>query len=144
VECSNFLERIEFDQTRAVTTNFVVDEVCYSLIITKGSQLLQTTRIKTIQDNLKKNKELSEICYLEAELFLDYLEVLKNGGFSVIDVKNEDMKNSLKVGKGNLLLPRDAIYLYICKRCGIVALASNDEDFEKIDSLRIWKAVGKS
>ena len=62
VECSNFLEKIEFDQIRAVTTNFVIDEVCYSLIITKGAQLLQTTRIKTIQANLKKNKGLSEIC----------------------------------------------------------------------------------
>ena len=138
-ECRDFLKRIELGQIKALTVNFVIDEVIYSLLITKGSEIAQSKKIKTIQKKIKEDKVFAATCYKEAEIFLEYLEILRLSGLSLEDVNYQIQKDSIHVGSDKLLLPHDALYVKICQNLGIADIATTDLDFQKADFLTIWK-----
>ncbi len=46
--CANFLARVEQGEVHAVTSDFVLNEVFYALLVGKGSELLASTKITTI------------------------------------------------------------------------------------------------
>jgi predicted nucleic acid-binding protein len=50
--CAEFLMRIEQGQVHAVTSDFVLNEVMYALLVGKGSELLASTRIARIKKHL--------------------------------------------------------------------------------------------
>lgn len=142
-ECRDFLRRIENGEIQALTANFVLDEVIYSLLITKGSELSQSTKIKTIQKRIKEEEKFATACYKEAEIFLEYIEALKAIGLTLVEVGYELQRSSIGVGRDHLLLPRDAIYVKIFQDVGIVDIATADPDLKRVSALTVWSPGDK-
>ena len=114
--CAAFLSRIESRQIQAVTSDFVLNEVFYAVLVGKASELLQSTRIKFIQKRLLADSELSNTCYQACLKFWDYLEILQDAGLNLIRVDRETQHLSLNLGRQHLLLPTDALHLAVCQR----------------------------
>ena len=83
--CSDFLERIELAELEAVTTSLVLDEAVYAILITAASEATGITRIKTLQKRLRSDVHLSTECYSRVLAFLEYIEVLRDGGLTVME-----------------------------------------------------------
>lgn len=51
---------------------------------------------------------------------------------------NVSMKNAVEIAQTCKLLPHDATHAAVAKEMNIRNIATNDEDFERVDFLRIW------
>ncbi|MDP3723289.1 MAG: type II toxin-antitoxin system VapC family toxin [Candidatus Omnitrophota bacterium] len=136
--CSAFLHRIETEAIRAVTSTLVIDEILYALLIHEGSQLLQTDRITTIQHRILNSAPFAKRCYARAAQMIDYLEVLRLHGLSIVEATFDIVKTSLALATEHRLLPRDAIHASTCDALGISHIATRDDHFTRLPSLQVW------
>ncbi|ODS37978.1 MAG: hypothetical protein A7316_01425 [Candidatus Altiarchaeales archaeon WOR_SM1_86-2] len=67
----------------------------------------------------------------------EYIKEIKNLEILTIDDETFSLATEF-VGKYNLLLP-DAIHAATCKLNEIEDIATNDDDFERVDFLTVWK-----
>ncbi|MDD5472867.1 MAG: type II toxin-antitoxin system VapC family toxin [Candidatus Methanoperedens sp.] len=134
---SDFLEKIELNEIKAATTPLVLDEVSFIILIYKGSLILGTKDRKIIINSIKKDKNLSNLCYKVVEEFNEFLYCLK--GLQVISVNHEDYKQASIMGKNYLLLPSDALHASVMKNNNIRNIATRDNDFERVEGISVWK-----
>jgi len=137
--CTAFLERVEAGQVRGVTSNFVLNEVVYVLLIGRGSELLNTDKVRKVKDKLAVDEGFAAQCYQACVEFIDYLDVLKVKGLIVFDVGYNLMSIALEMGSCYRLLPTDALHAAACQFYGIWHIATNDSHFEQVDFLQVWK-----
>jgi predicted nucleic acid-binding protein len=84
--CAEFLKRIEDKRIHAVTSDFVLNEVFYALLVGKGSELLASTRTTTIKKRLLQDAALAEACYHVCQDFWGYLLALQAEGLRIVNV----------------------------------------------------------
>jgi predicted nucleic acid-binding protein len=137
--CTAFLSKVEQGQVQAVTSDFVLNEVMYAMLLGKGSEILASTRISLIKKHLMRDAALSAACYRVCRDFWDYLTVLQATGLQVVNVSGHEQELSIELGSRYLLLPTDALHLATCHHQGIRHLATADAHFEKIDLVQVWK-----
>jgi len=137
--CTEFLLKVEQGQIQSVTSDFVLNEVMYALLLGKGSELLTSTRISQIKKQLMRDAALSTACYKVCRDFWDYLTVLQATGLQIVSVSGREQELSMELGSRYLLLPTDALHLATCYHHGVRHLATADAHFEKIDLLQVWK-----
>ncbi len=139
--CADFMSRVEQGQVRAVTSDFVLNEVFYALLVGKGSELLQTTRIAVIKQQLTQNAMLAAACYQVCRDFWGYLTALQSAGLRVVHVSAHEQEQSLSIGSRYLLLPTDALHAATCQRYHIRHCATADAHLERVDFLQIWRPL---
>jgi predicted nucleic acid-binding protein len=141
--CAEFLQRVEGKQIHAVTSDFVLNEVFYALLVGKGSELLATTKITTIKKRLTEDASLSAACYQVCEEFWGYLLALQAEGLRVVSVGAREQERSLALGSRYRLLPTDALHVATCQQYGVAHFATADAHFERVDFLQIWQPEAK-
>jgi len=102
---------------------------------------LTSTKIKTIRKHLKKDEKLCRKCYKNVEIFLDYVDILKNCGLELIDNMNYRLYRNLLsfVKTGITGLPHDLIHIKLCRDLKINHIATQDRDFINAPNLIVWK-----
>ena len=137
--CTNFLARVEEGSVHAVTTQFVLNETFYALLVGKGSEVLGTTKIKRIKEHLTKDASLAEQCYQVCADFHVYISALQSKGLRIVDVGYELQVAALEMGSRYCLLPTDALHVATCQLHNINHMATCDSHFERIPWLQVWK-----
>jgi len=137
--CTDFLARIEGGQIQAVTSVFVLNEAFYAILIGKGSELLDTTKIRRIKTRLSNDSDFATSCYQAPINFSEYVAVLLATGLQMLDVDYNLQASALSVGQKYRLLPTDALHVATCQRYGISHIATADAHFEQVDVLTVWK-----
>lgn len=97
--CTLFLDKIEKGSILAYTSSLVIDEVYYAIVISKGAEILQTKRIKTVQEKLKTDSVLTEKCYDEVFVFQDYLDALEGKGLMIVNVTGKTLRAAISIAK---------------------------------------------
>ena len=141
--CADFMSRVEQGQVQAVTSEFVLNEVFYALLVGKGSELLGTTKITTIKNRLDQDTGLSTACYQVCRDFWGYLTALQASGLRVISIGAYEQELSLILGSEYLLLPTDALHVATCRHHHIHHCATADAHFERVDWLRVWRPAAE-
>jgi predicted nucleic acid-binding protein len=139
--CTRFFERIEQNEIRGATSNFVLNEVVHVVLIGKGSESLKSAKVSGIKAKLTEDANLAAQCYKACNDFLDYVNVLKTKGLRVIEVGSDVIAASLDIGKNHKLLATDALHAATCQAHDIKHIATNDADFERVTFLTVWKPV---
>lgn len=142
--CADFMDRIERGELQAITSDFVLNEVFYALLVGKGSELLQTTKITTIKQQLTRDKALSIACYQVCRDFLGYLKILQAAGLRIVHITAYEQEQSLHIGYCYLLLPTDALHVATCQRYQVQHCATADAHFEQVDILQVWRPSAKN
>lgn len=141
--CAEFLSRIEARRIHAVTSDFVLNEVFYALLVGKGSELLATTEITAIKKHLLRDAALAAACYQVCQGFWGYLLALQAEGLRIVHVSAREQENSLAIGGRYRLLPTDALHVATCQKYGIMHCATADAHFKRIDFLQIWRPAAQ-
>ena len=128
-ECSFFIRRLVDENVLCVISNLTLDEFWYGLI-----------RVSFMRDHpkdwLDRLRRLSK----------DYVDPVKRAtrdliSFSnliVTEVKTEFTFSALKYMEKYHLLPRDAMHLSTMLSLEIKNIATTDEDFAKVDGIKIY------
>lgn len=77
--------------------------------------------------------------YKPVKEYNDYLTELTYGGLEILTAQVGVVENSIDLGMKYGLLTTDAIHLSTMKQYGINSIATNDYDFERIESINIHK-----
>jgi len=139
-ESTEFLKRIEQREISAVISSLGMDEVAFVLIKQKAKELLNTEKYHDIIQSLRTDKKLMEECYKPVEIFKEYVDLLEDPeGLRIVSINHEAIKHAFELGSKYGLLPRDAIHLAAMKQNNLNNLATDDEDFERVDWITLYK-----
>jgi predicted nucleic acid-binding protein len=137
--CTAFLSRVEASEVRGVTSVFALNEAFYAMLIGKGSEVLNSTKIKQIKVKLATDPALSTACYQACLEFSQYVTLLRAAGLRLVEVDYDLQVKALPLGQQYRLLPTDALHVATCQEYGISHIATTDSHFDQSIGLTVWK-----
>ena len=136
-QAEELLEAVEDGRLVGYVTPLVLEEVSFKLLYARASELLDTKNIWRIREALKSSEEVRKACSRTLQEFHSYIEYMEAKGLRVEPVTLGDWKKALTFTGQYGLLPADAIHLAVALRVGVQAIATFDEDFQRVRDLKI-------
>lgn len=136
--CTDFLRQVERDKINGVITPHIMDEVLFKILVAEASQHLEKFTLSNLKKELK-NSSFSSKVYKPVKEYGDYLTELTYGGLEILAVDGGLVEKSIELGLRYGLLTTDAIHLSTIKQYGINNIATNDSDFERVETITIYK-----
>lgn len=136
--CTDFLRQVENNKIKGVITPHIMDEVLFKILVAEASQHLEKFTMSNLKKEMK-NSRFSSIVYNPVKEYCDYLTELTYGGLEILTVDSGLVEKSIYLGLRYGLLTTDAIHLSTIIQYGINNIATNDSDFERIESITIYK-----
>ena len=135
--CTTFLERAASGTIEAFTLLHVLSEVVHKVMVAEAGLKLGHPRaglVNWLQHNRHRISELSQFRQAADELAAMGLQVLPAGPSDLVDAS---------VLSGRLgLLTNDALIVTLLRRESLSNLITNDDDFDGIAGLTVWKPRG--
>ncbi len=105
------------------------------MILTETSEKFHIS-IKDTVTFLKKNP--NKIPFLESSWNnINRIQNIEN--LNIKGVTPEIFERSVGIAKTNMLLSHDALHLTVMQSMGLSDIATNDNDFERIEGITVWK-----
>ncbi len=136
--CTDFLRQVEANNIKGVITPHIMDEILFKILIAEASQHIEKFTLSALKKEMKSHR-FSTTVYKPVKEYSEYLTELTYGGLEILTVDRELIEKSIELGSQYGLLITDAIHLSTMKQYGIIHIATNDSDFERIDSINIYK-----
>ncbi|VVB94464.1 tRNA(fMet)-specific endonuclease VapC [uncultured archaeon] len=126
------------NKLKGVITPHVMDEVLFKILIAEASQHIEKFTLPGLKKEMKSSGFSSKV-YKPVREYSDYLTELTYGGLEILTVDGGLVEKSTDLGLRYGLLTTDAIHLSTMKQYGIINVATNDSDFERVESITIYK-----
>lgn len=131
---SAFLERVERGFVHGVTSTFVVVEALHRLMILEAVAAFDVRprdALRYLKDHPERAGSLTRHHVVPSALLRMGIEI------NVVEMADVEQSHVLKLRHG--LLTNDALLVATMERLEITALASNDSDFERIETLTLYR-----
>lgn len=135
---SDFLRKVETNKIKAVITTHVMDEVLFKILISEAAQHLEKFTLPILKNEMKK-PNFSSMVYKPVREYSEYITELTFSGLKILIVDAGIIEKSIDFGSRYGLLTTDAIHLSTIKQYGINNIATNDLDFERVESITLYK-----
>lgn len=133
-DCSDFLERIEQGQVSAVTSTVAVSEAIHKIMLTQVVARHAVDR-KGLISRLKRHPELLDDLTEHQRVF----PILRS--LDVEQITLDLLARAAEVSTQLRLLTNDALTVALMQKLGITNLATNDDDFDSVASLKVFKPL---
>ncbi len=130
--CNDFLKRAENNEIKAFTSDLALNEVFHKLMIAEIAELegIETNNAaRIIKRQPKRIKELNRV-WAEMELI---------NRFGLFILNTSTYPEFVRLSKEYMLTAADAAHLAAMERFGIISMASNDRDFQRVPWLKLWR-----
>ena len=131
--CTDFLFRVETSEIHGITSTAIVQEATHRLMMVEASSVLDT-EVKNLPKYLKQHPEV--VKELKKHLIVPGKISSLNIEITQITPKLIEESQEMKTEYG--FLTNDALTLKIMKDLNIIAIASNDLDFKRVDWLNLY------
>lgn len=129
------LKDIEEGILNGITSTLVLDEVLFKMILMEASNKFQIS-LKDTASFLKKNPK--KILLLENS-WKDIQRIQRIENLTVEGITPKIFENSVEIAKTKMLLMHDASHLAVMQSRGVLDIATNDMDFERIEGINVWR-----
>ncbi len=132
--CQQLLERIEAGEVKAVVSPQVIADTVHKVMCSEAVAKFRRERqglMSWLKQHPLQIAELTEYGRAQAHLETLTLEVLSTD----MAVINE----AARISKVSGLLTGDAVIVALMRRHNIQHIATNDNDFDRVTGLRVWK-----
>jgi len=130
--CKDFLIHID-EKGLGYVSDFTINEVFHKLMLAEVSMHFGVKPADVIP-YIKRNPDAIS----GLKILWEEMEIIRDSNLSVISA-NKLFPDFIETSKRFNLLATDAIIVEIMKKNGIVNIATNDTDFERVDFLEVWK-----
>ena len=132
--CSAFLQRVEDGLLRGLTSTVVLIEVLHRLMVLEAVNafLLQP---REAMRYLKEHPQQAKTLVAHQGV----PEQVRRTGIEVVAVGFDEIERSHEVKQRYGFLTNDAVVLATMERAGITTLASNDLDFERVETISLYR-----
>ena len=130
--CREFLKRTQKKEMAGFSSDFVLNEVFHKLMIAEVANNLGLDRRNAVSI-IKKKPELIEglkRVWVEMELI---------NSFNITILSGSTFPEFIEVSRRYRLMATDAAHVAIMLANEIKNIATNDDDFERIEWLKLWK-----
>jgi predicted nucleic acid-binding protein len=132
-----FLTGIENEETEALSSSLVVDEVFFKILVQEAAAHLKRPTIWNIKQAMKE-KAFVEKVYAPVLEYKAYLESLAFLGMRIVEVTGAHLLTAADIGAEVGLLITDAAHVAVMRERGISHLATADADFFNIEGITVW------
>ncbi|HKQ47509.1 MAG TPA: type II toxin-antitoxin system VapC family toxin [Phycisphaerae bacterium] len=132
--CTDLLERVAAGQITAFASTHVLAEAMHKIMLAEAAarfRLQRTSLVNWLQSNRPRINELSEFREVVGELAA--LPIIN------LPIQLADFPLAADIATDMSLLTNDAISVALMRRNGLVHLVTNDNDFDRIHGLTVWK-----
>jgi predicted nucleic acid-binding protein len=132
--CSAFLRRIEDHALQGFTSLSVVSEVLHRLMIIEATETLSVEprqAVRYLKEHPAEVKKLAKHVLVPGKI-----QAL---GVHILAPTLEDLLTSQEGKLTFGFLTNDALHLAVMTRHRLMHLATNDPDFERVESLKVWR-----
>lgn len=133
-ECTSFLERCEREEIFGFTTTNILLEVMHCLMMLEAV----IGGFVTLGSVAKKLKSRPEIVR-QLHIYAEQIEKIPAMNINIVPVTEELCLKALPWQQKYGLMTNDSILLVACQEYNCWNLASNDQVFERIEALTLWK-----
>ena len=132
-ECRGFLERVVKGEITAVSTAAIVADAVHKVMAEEARLLrgLESGTVRFLQ------RHPAEIANLTA--FVAAAQQLAMLPIRLLPVDLALIREAADASKQHGLLTNDAMILAIMRRHGILNIATNDDDFDRVPEIMVWK-----
>ena len=131
-KCKNFLIRIEKEEIKGYTSDFVLNEIFHKLMIAEIVKKFGIVAKQVVRFVKKKPEVIAEL-----ETVWTEMEIIK--GFNISILNGSLFPDFIKISKRYWLMATDAFHVATMKKHGITNIATNDPDFERVNGTKVWK-----
>jgi Predicted nucleic acid-binding protein, contains PIN domain len=130
--CKSFFERVREGKVAGCSSGFVLNEVFHKLMI---AEVVKTfgVRARKATGLLKDNPDTI------AELSMVWMEMELIGSFNISLLSSQSFPAFVEMSRKYKLMATDAIHVSMMKLNEISDIATNDNDFERVEELTIWR-----
>ena len=132
--CTDFFYRVEKGELQGITSTAVIQETSHRLMMVEASSLLDI-ETKNLPKYLKGHPEV--VKKLRSHIVISTEVIRLNVNILSIDIKTIEKSQQMKTQYG--FLSNDALTLQVMKESGIINLASNDTDFNRVKWLKLYQ-----
>lgn len=129
------LKDVEESILNGVTSTLVLDEVLFKMILMEASNKFQIS-LKDTVSFLKKNPK--KIPLLENS-WKDIQRIQRIENLTIEGITPKIFESSVEIAKTNMLLMHDASHLAVMQSRGVIDIATNDADFDRIKGIKVWR-----
>lgn len=133
----DFLKRAESFNLKVYTSALVLEEISFKLLMQSASNFISKVTVQNVKTFLKDNKNRKQVFEPISE-YMKYIELLKESGMVIIDIKDSDMIKAVQKAKTYGLITADAAHLAVMERKGIQHIATADNDFTSVPDITVW------
>ena len=130
--CRDFLKRIESNEIRVFTTDLVLNEVFHKLMIAEIAET-EGTGPNNVAGIIKRRPEIIR------ELKRIWAEMELISSFGIVVLNAGTYPEFVRLSREYMLTAADAAHLAAMESFGIVSMASNDIDFQRVPWLKLWR-----
>lgn len=130
--CEMLLSKINLGDVIGFTSSTVINELFHTLLI--GEVKLKYGDVEVIRF-IKEHPNVISEC----EVAYGALDDIFESRIVILPLTLEVLHHTKTSSKKYNLLFSDAIHVASCKVYGIKNIATNDEDFHRVDFLKVWK-----
>ena len=112
--------------------HLILNEVVHKLML---AEVIKINRLSSEREALKLIRKNPDIISRLHTTWSNYAYIRR----SITEVDERAMDLSVQISERYRLLISDAVHIAIMKKRGIVDLASNDSDFERVAGINLWK-----
>lgn len=131
---TQFLEKIEQGEIKAVTNVLVLNEVAFKILMAELSNYSEKFNI-WIAKKLLKSEEMAANAYKPVKEYLTYLKELEC--LEIIEITPRIAFSSVVLGQRYGLLPSDSFHLATMKEFGTTFIVTDDADFKGVDLVEV-------
>ena len=131
-KCKNFLIRIEKEEIKGYTSDFVLNEIFHKLMIAEIVKKFGIAAKQVVRFVKKKPEVIAEL-----ETVWTEMEIIK--GFNISILNGSLFPDFIKISKMYWLMATDAFHVATMKKHGITNITTNDPDFERVNGTKVWK-----
>lgn len=133
-QCKKFLEEIENDKYESATSTLVLNEVMHKLMI---AEVAKIKRLSSERDALRLVKKQPEVASSLSMAWRDYTDI-KKYPIAILSIDEKVMDMAVELSKKYGLLISDSVHVAVMKSNGIINIASNDNDFDRVEGIKVW------
>jgi len=133
--CKEFLIKLENGVYEGTTSTLILNEVVHKLML---AEVIKINGLSSEREALKLIRKNPEIISKLHTTWSNYAYI-RRYPIAITEVDERAMDLSVQISERYRLLISDAVHIAIMKKRGIVDLASNDSDFERVAGINLWK-----
>jgi predicted nucleic acid-binding protein len=134
VECKYLLLRCARGELTGYTLTSVLSEVLHRLMIAEAIQNSYISNKNPVR-KLRENPEIIK----KLTTYIRNVEKIAEMNISIVALTHDLVKKSAKIRQNEGLLTNDSIVVAAVKELGLSNLATNDNDFDQIKWLNVYK-----